>query len=351
MKILSIESSCDETCAAVVEDGRKILSNVVASQIETHALYGGVVPEIASRAHSEAIYGVCEKALSDAGLTMDGIDAVAVTNCPGLIGALLVGVNFAKSLAYTYKKPLIPVHHIKAHISAIYTVYNGENGTEKLEPPFAALVASGGHTSLIGGDSYTDFRILGVTRDDAAGECFDKVARLLGFPYPGGAKMDAAAFEGNEKAYKFSDAKVKDSPLDFSFSGLKTSAVNALHTAEQKGEEINKEDFASSFTAAVVHAITSRIKILFESDDFTSKKLVIAGGVAANSHLRTALAELCDKYGVKLYLPPKNLCGDNGVMTGAHGYYEYMAVPENERNKVFSDLALNAYATKDCDKK
>ena len=351
MKILSIESSCDETCAAVVEDGRKILSNVVASQIETHALYGGVVPEIASRAHSEAIYGVCEKALSDASLTMDDIDAVAVTNCPGLIGALLVGVNFAKSLAYAYNKPLIPVHHIKAHISAIYTVYNGEDGTKRLEPPFAALVASGGHTSLIGVDSYTDFRILGVTRDDAAGECFDKVARLLGFPYPGGAKMDAAAYDGNKKAYKFSDAHVKDCPLDFSFSGLKTSAVNALHTAEQKGEEINREDFASSFTEAVVHAITSRIKILFESGDFTSKKLVIAGGVAANSHLRAALTSLCEKHGVELYLPPKKLCGDNGVMTGAQAYYEYMAVPEEKRAEAFSNLALNAYATKDCDKK
>lgn len=351
MNILSIESSCDETCAAVVVDGRKILSNIVASQIETHALYGGVVPEIASRAHSEAIYGVCEKALSDAKLTMEDIDAIAVTNCPGLIGALLVGVNFAKSLAYTYNKPLIPVHHIKAHISAIYTVYNGEDGKEKLEPPFAALVASGGHTSLIGVDSYTDFRILGVTRDDAAGECFDKVARLLGFPYPGGAKMDAAAYKGNSKAYKFSDAHVKDAPLDFSFSGLKTSAVNALHTAEQRGEEISKEDFASSFTAAVIHAITSRIKILFESEDFTSKKLVIAGGVAANSHLRAALEVLCQKYKVALYLPPKNLCGDNGVMTGAQGYYEYMAVPKKDREKVFSDLSLNAYATKDCDKK
>lgn len=351
MKILSIESSCDETCAAVVEDGRKILSNIVASQIETHALYGGVVPEIASRAHSEAIYGVCERALADAGVTMDDIEAVAVTNCPGLIGALLVGVSFAKSLAYTYKKPLVPVHHIKAHISAIYTVYNGEDGKEKLCPPFTALVASGGHTSLIGVKSYTDFEILGVTRDDAAGECFDKVARLLGFPYPGGAKMDAAAFEGNDKAYKFADAHVKDAPLDFSFSGLKTSAVNALHTASQKGEEINRDDFAASFTSAVVHAITSRIELLFKSPDFTSKKLVIAGGVAANSHLREALTALCKRYGVSLYLPPKNLCGDNGVMVGAQGYYEYTAVPESDRASVFSDLALNAYATKDCDRK
>lgn len=350
MKILSIESSCDETCAAVVEDGRKTLSNIVASQIETHALYGGVVPEIASRAHSEAIYGVCQQALQQADLTMDDIDAIAVTNCPGLIGALLVGVNFAKSLAYTYRKPLIPVHHIKAHIAAIYTVYNGENGTEKLEPPFAALVASGGHTSLIAVDSYTNFRILGSTRDDAAGECFDKVARLLGFQYPGGAKMDAAANNGNPNAFTFSDAHVKDSPLDFSFSGLKTSAVNILHTVAQKGETINTDDFAASFTKAVVKAITSRIKILFSSEDFKSKKLVIAGGVAANSHLRYALETMCNENGVSLYLPPKNLCGDNGVMTGAQGYYEFISVQSVFEQNMFYNLALNAYATKDCDK-
>ena len=350
MKILSIESSCDETCAAVVEDGRRVLSSVVASQIETHALYGGVVPEIASRAHSEAIWGVCEKALSDAKLTMEQIDAIAVTNCPGLIGALLVGVNFAKSLAFAYNKPLIPVHHIKSHISAIYTVYNGENGTEKLEPPFAALVASGGHTSLIGVNSYTDFEILGVTRDDAAGECFDKVARLLGFPYPGGAKMDSAAYEGNCNAYKFADAKVKDAPLDFSFSGLKTSAVNALHTASQKGEEINTFDFAASFTKAVVHAICQRIELLVsDKNKFTCKKLVMAGGVAANSHLRAELEKVCKKHSVKLYLPPKSLCGDNGVMVGTQGYYEYINCPESERSR-FCNLALNAYATKDCDK-
>ncbi len=351
MKILSIESSCDETCAAVVNDGRHVLSSIVASQIETHALYGGVVPEIASRAHSEAIWNVCERALSDAELTMNDIDAIAVTNCPGLIGALLVGVNFAKSLAFAHNKPLIPVHHIKAHISAIYTVYNGENGTEKLEPPFAALVASGGHTSLIGVNSYTDFEILGSTRDDAAGECFDKVARLLGFPYPGGAKMDAAAYKGDENAYKFADAHVKDAPLDFSFSGLKTSAVNALHTAEQKGEKINTEDFASSFTKAVVHAICSRIELLIsDKNKFKSGKLVIAGGVAANSHLRAALEGLCQKHSVKLYLPPKALCGDNGVMVGAQGYYEYISRTDEEREREFFDLSLNAYATKECDK-
>ncbi len=351
MKILSIESSCDETCAAVVEDGRYILSNIVASQIETHALYGGVVPEIASRAHSEAISSVCEQALTEAKVTMKDIDAVAVTNCPGLIGALLVGVNFAKSLAFAYNKPLIPVHHIKAHIAALYTVYNGENDSEKLEPPFVALVASGGHTSLINVKTYVDFEILGTTRDDAAGECFDKIARLLGFPYPGGAKMDKAAYDGDSERYKFSDAHVKDAPLDFSFSGLKTSAVNALHTAQQKGEEINITDFSASFTKAVVHAIISRIELLFKDrEKFSSKKLAIAGGVAANSHLRTALTSLCQKYDVTLYLPPKHLCGDNGVMTGAQGYYEYINTPV-ENHGIFFDTSLNAYATKDCDKR
>lgn len=344
MKILSIESSCDETCAAVVEDGRRILSNVVASQIDTHALYGGVVPEIASRAHSEAIWGVTEKALSEAGVGMEDIDAVAVTNCPGLIGALLVGVSFAKSLAYAHRLPLIPVHHIRAHIAVTYTFYNGEDGRELLEPPFSALVVSGGHTSLINVNSYTDFEIVGCTGDDAAGECFDKVARLMGFPYPGGAKMDSAADGGNPNAYKFPNAKIKDRPYDFSFSGLKTSAVNTLHNAEQKGESIHKADFAASFTNAVVTAITSRLELLFnDREKFKSRKLVLAGGVAANSHLRRTLEYLCAQNHVKLYLPPKNLCGDNGAMTGAQAYYEYLS------HGGYEGLNLNAYATMEAD--
>lgn len=342
MKILAIESSCDETCAAVVCDGRRVLSNIVASQVETHALYGGVVPEIASRAHSEAISGVTIKALEAAGCLLSDIDAVAVTNTPGLIGALLVGVNFAKSLAYGIGKPLIPVHHIKGHIAANYAHFNGENGKNFLEPPFAALVVSGGHTSLINVHSYTDLSVIGATRDDAAGESFDKVARILGLPYPGGAKMDVAAKNGNKNAYFFPEAKVKNSPYDFSFSGLKTSAVNLIHNAEQKGEKININDIAASFTSAVVNSISSRIELFFsENKSASSNKLVLAGGVAANSHLRSALQNLCDKYSVDFFVPPLNLCGDNAVMIGCQGYYEYISKKRSD----FFDLSLNAYAT------
>lgn len=348
MLILGIESSCDETCASVVEDGRKVLSNVVASQIETHALYGGVVPEIASRAHSEAIWGVTEKALADAGVTLGDIGAVAVTSCPGLIGALLVGVSFAKSLAYSSGLPLVPVHHIRSHIAAAYTVYNGEDGAELLEPPFIALVASGGHTSLIRVNGYTSFEVVGATRDDAAGECFDKVARLLGFPYPGGAKLDRAAVGGNAHAYTFPDARVRDSAYDFSFSGLKTAAVNNIHNASQKGEELNVADFAASFTEAIVHSLSTRLELLFNDEKLSApKKLVLAGGVAANGHLRDSLTEMCERNGVKLYLPPKSLCGDNGVMVAAQGYYEY--IDGVKRGADFRNLSLNACATKNVD--
>lgn len=343
MNILSIESSCDETCAAVVCDGRHVLSNIVASQIETHALYGGVVPEIASRAHSEAISGVTMRALTEAGLTLSDIDAVAVTNKPGLIGALLVGVNFAKSLAYGIQKPLIPVHHIKGHIAANYAYFNGEDGRENLEPPFTAIVVSGGHTSLIDVRSYTEVEVIGATRDDAAGESFDKVARMLGLSYPGGAKMDAAAKTGNRNAYAFPIGKLADSPYDFSFSGLKTSAVNLIHTAQQRGEALSVEDLSASFTKAVVDSITLRIERLFcDTSRQFSGKLVMAGGVAANSHLRAALDELCRKHNVKFFVPPLSLCGDNGVMIGCQGYYEYTDGLRNGAN--FHDLALNAYA-------
>jgi len=339
MNILAIESSCDETAAAVVRVGRFLLSNAVASQIEIHALYGGVVPEIASRAHTEAISPITQKALDDAGMTMKDIDAVAVTYCPGLIGALLVGMNFAKSLAYSYSLPLVPVHHIRGHIAANYTFYNG--GQNKLlEPPFTALVMSGGHTSLINVNSYTEFEILGATRDDAAGEAFDKVARLLSLPYPGGAKMDKLALEGDPDSIAFPQAHVKDCPYDFSFSGLKTSAINYIHTNEQKGCIINRANVASSFTAAVVKAITSRLEILFCDDiSFRSRKLVLAGGVSANSHIRSAVEHLCKKYGVELYVPPLELCGDNAVMIGAQGFYEYTV------GKKCAGNDLNAYAT------
>lgn len=344
MNILSIESSCDETCAAVVKDGRFILSNVVASQIETHALYGGVVPEIASRAHSEAISRVTEKALSDARLSLSEIDAVAVTNRPGLIGALLVGVNFAKSLAYGIGKPLIPVHHIKGHIAANYAFFNGTNGQDFLEPPFIAIVVSGGHTSLIEVSSYTDFRVIGATRDDAAGESFDKVARMLGLPYPGGAKMDRAATQGNPDAFSFPHSRVQDCPYDFSFSGLKTCAVNYIHNARQKGLPLGTEDMAASFTHAVVDAITSRVDLLFHDKKIScTGKLVMAGGVAANSHLRKALEELCQKNKASFYVPPLPLCGDNGVMIGCQAYYEYQSAG-NEAHRRFSDLSLNAFA-------
>ena len=342
MKILAIESSCDETCAAVVEDGRYIHSNVVASQIETHALYGGVVPEIASRAHSEAISWVAKKALEDANCDLDNIDAVAVTNKPGLIGALLVGVNFAKSLAFGAGKPLIPVHHIKGHIAANYAYFNGEDKRFFLEPPFCALVVSGGHTSLVAVRSYTDFEVIGATRDDAAGESFDKIARMIGLPYPGGAKMDAAAKDGDPDAFTFPDTRVKNCPYDFSFSGLKTSAVNIIHNASQKGENIDCADMSASFTKAVVNAITTRVEHLFRNNEiFSFDRFVLAGGVAANSHLRDGLYNLCKKYKKQFFVPPLSLCGDNAVMIGCQAYYEYCAKNKED----FYDLSLNAYAT------
>lgn len=344
MNILAIESSCDETCAAVVADGRKIKSNIVASQIATHALYGGVVPEIASRAHAEAISRVTEKALSEANLALSDIAAIAVTNEPGLIGALLVGVSFAKSLAYGASLPLIPVHHIKGHIAANYVYFNGQDGKEKLEPPFCALVVSGGHTSLVMVKSYLDFEVIGSTRDDAAGESFDKVARMLGLEYPGGAKMDAAAKDGDKFAFSFPESHVKDSPLDFSFSGLKTSATNLINNSKQKGENLSVQDVCASFTKAVVDSVLSRIRhLLSGKENFSIDKFVLAGGVAANSHLRYALEELCNEHGVKFFVPPLSLCGDNAAMIGAQAYYEFT----QNKNKDFYDLALNAYASSD----
>lgn len=333
MKILGIESSCDETAAAVVEDGRILRSSVVASQIDIHAVYGGVVPEIASRAHAEAICGVVESALLQAETTINDIDAIAVTNAPGLIGALLTGVSFAKGLAFSSGKPLIPVHHIRGHVAANYLAH------QDLEPPFVSLVVSGGHTSLMRVNGYTDYKLIGCARDDAAGEAFDKCARVLGLPYPGGAAMDKLAKLGDKNKYKFNAGNVDGAEFDFSFSGLKTSVINLVHKETQNGRVIDDEfraDIAASFTEALIRAVTSRLQLLFEREGACN--IVLAGGVAANSHLRNAVSATAEKFGAKLFLPPLKLCGDNAAMIASQGYYEYLA-------GVRGDTSLNAFAT------
>ncbi len=336
MKILAIESSCDETAAAVVEDGRRVLSSVISSQVEEHKIYGGVVPEIASRRHAEAISAVTEKALSDAGTDLDGIDAIAVTYAPGLIGALLVGVNYAKGLAYGKNKPLIPVHHLRSHIAANYITH------AELEPPFMCLVVSGGNTMLVQVNSYTDFEIIGRTRDDAAGEALDKAARAMGIPYPGGLNLDRMAKGGDDKAYKFPTPKVEGSEYDFSFSGLKTSVINTIHNAKQKNGQVNIPDLGASFMKAVSHCLCKNTeKAMLQR---SCKTLVLAGGVSANSVLRQDITELSKKHGWKLYLPELSLCGDNAVMVGSQGYYEYLS-------GVRAGLELNAYAGKSIDEK
>ena len=336
MKILAIESSCDETAAAVVENGRKVLSSVIASQVSEHIIYGGVVPEIASRRHAEAISGVVSRALSQANLTLADIDAVAVTYGPGLIGALLVGVNYAKSLAYASGLPLIPVHHLRSHIAANYLCH------EDLEPPFFCLVVSGGHSHLVKVNSYTDYEIIGKTRDDAAGEALDKAARSMGLPYPGGLNLDKIAKDGNPKAYRFPHPRVDGSPFDFSFSGLKTSVINTIHNAKQKGEEINIPDLGASFMNAVVDCLCSNTEKAAEQFGFD--KIVLAGGVSANSVLRRRMNEICKKHGWSLYMPELSLCGDNAAMVGAQGYYEYLGGNTAE-------LSLNAYAGLSIDEK
>ena len=330
MKILGIESSCDVTAAAIVEDGRKVISSVIATQVDEHALYGGVVPEIASRRHCENIVGTVDKALSDANLTLNDIDAVAVTYAPGLIGALLVGVNFAKSIALSANKPLIPVHHIRGHIAANYIEY------PELEPPFLCLVASGGHSHIVEVNSYTDFNIIGRTRDDAAGEAFDKVARVLGFSYPGGVSIDKMSKEGNPDAFKLPIPKVEGSEYDFSFSGLKTAVINLVHNEEQKGNEINKCDIAASFQKTATSMLISRL--MLAADNLGHNKIAIAGGVAANSQLREIVQNECKKRNAKLYLPPLSLCGDNAVMIASQGYYEYL-------KGNIADSSLNAVAS------
>lgn len=317
MILLAIESSCDETAAAVVKDGRTVLSSVIASQVEEHRLYGGVVPEIASRRHAEAIVSVTQQALDDANTTLDTLDGIAVTSAPGLIGALLVGVNFAKGLALAKNKPLIPVHHIKGHIAANYIAH------PDLAPPFLCLVASGGHSHLIEVLDYTHFRVVGRTRDDAAGEAFDKAARAMGFAYPGGMYIDKAAAKGDKTAYSLPRPKVAGSAYDLSFSGLKTAVINLLHNAQQKGETVHIENLAASFQAAVVEILVTRL--MAASHDLGYKTVAAAGGVLANSGLRQGLTQACKEQGLSLYLPPLDLCGDNAAMIGAQGYYECLS--------------------------
>ena len=334
MKILGIESSCDETAAAVVDDGRRALSNVIASQVEEHRLYGGVVPEIASRRHAEAISGVVRQALKDAETSLGEIGAVAVTCAPGLIGALLVGVNFAKGLSLSSGKPLIPVHHLRSHIAANYLAHPA------LEPPFLCLVASGGHSHIVRVGDYTRFTVLGRTRDDAAGECYDKAARAMGMPYPGGVALDRRAGKGNPDAFPLPHPRV-ESPdgrpcYDFSFSGLKTAVINRLHNAEQKGEELNLDDLCASFQKTAVDMLTGNTLRAAEASGL--KTVVLAGGVSANSGLRARMETECRRRGYALFAPPLPLCGDNAAMVGAQAYYEWLAGN-------VAGLDLNACAT------
>ena len=332
MNILAIESSCDETAVAVVEDGRKILSDCIASQADLHAVYGGVVPEIASRCHVEAIAPLAEKALKEAGIGKKDIDAVAVTYAPGLIGALLVGVNFAKATALELGVPLIPVHHIRGHIAANYLAY------PELEPPFLCLAISGGNSLLVKVDGYTELKILGATRDDAAGECFDKTARVLGLPYPGGRPVEQLSQGGDDTKYEFPIGHVEGNPYDMSFSGLKTAVINLVHNCEQKGEELDRPSLAASFTRAVSLSLVPRT--IQAAKEFGLEKVVVAGGVAANKRIRADFQSACEEAGLQLFIPPLKLCGDNGAMIGAQAYYEFLAGHT-------AGADLNAYATMD----
>ncbi len=330
--LLGIESSCDETAAAVAAfDGERktVLADVVASQVDIHKKYGGVVPEIASRAHTEALTRITRQALAESGIALSQLTAVAVTNTPGLIGALLTGVNFAKSLAFANALPLVPVDHIKAHIAAAYYAF------PDLKPPFLALTVSGGHTSLMKVDSFTDFVTVGCTRDDAAGEAFDKVGRVMGLPYPGGKEMDRLAAIGDPHAFPFPSAAVAGDNLDFSFSGVKTAVINTLNTMSQKGIPFPTADIAASFTNTFTRSIVKKLDMAF--DRYPLDTLVVSGGVAANSHLRRAVKELCDRKGIRLCMPPIALCGDNGAMVCSQGYYEYLAGKRG-------DTSLNAFA-------
>lgn len=349
MYILGMESSCDETSAAVVDMSpatadspavRRICSNIVASQIETHRLYGGVVPEIASRAHIEAVSRITKEALDEAGITLADVGAIAVTTHPGLIGALLVGVNFAKSLAYANSIPLVSVNHIHGHVAAAYLT------EPTLAPPYLAVVVSGGHTSLYLVEDYATFREIGATRDDAAGEAFDKVGRVIGMPYPGGAALDKLAYEGDPKAYPLPSPAVRDNTLDFSFSGLKTAALNLIHSAEQKGETVSRADLAASYTEAIVTGIVKKTDaalcalregIVKTPGGKPIRALVLAGGVAANSHLRVAMSRLAGKHSLPFIVPDSILCGDNAAMIAAAGFFQY------ELGRI-ADTSLNASA-------
>lgn len=331
MNILAVESSCDETAVAIVRDGRTVLTDCIASQVDLHRIYGGVVPEIASRKHIEAIYALADQALEKAELTRQQIDAVAVTYAPGLIGAVLVGVNFAKAAALAMNKPLIPVHHIRGHIAANYIA------CPELKPPFLCLVVSGGHTMIVDVKDYTDMSILGTTLDDAAGECFDKVARVLGMPYPGGAALDKMAVNGDAAKYHLPRARAGENPYDMSFSGLKTAALNLIHHAQQVGEELDVPSLCASFSEAVSDTLIPRVVAAVKQTGY--ENVAVAGGVAANSKIRQDLNRAMQELKIKLHLPPLSLCGDNAAMIGAQAYYEYLAGNT-------ADMMLNAYATK-----
>lgn len=317
MIILSIETSCDETAVALVRDGREVLTDQIFSQADLHAVYGGVVPEIASRSHTEVISYLADRALEKAGVARAEIGAVAVTYAPGLIGALLVGVNFAKAAALALGVPLVPVHHIRGHIAANYLAF------PELEPPFLCLAISGGNTMLVDVRGYTDMRVLGATRDDAAGECFDKTARVLGLPYPGGKPLDDLSQGGDDKKYELPVGHVEGMPYEMSFSGLKTAVINLVHTAEQRGEELDRASLAASFCRAVSESLVPRT--MAAAGELGYGKLAVAGGVAANSRIRRDFARAAERAGEKLYIPPLRLCGDNAAMIGSQGYYEFLA--------------------------
>ena len=330
MKILAFESTCDETAVAIVENGRHILTDQIFSQADLHAVYGGVVPEIASRCHVESISILTQKAVEAAGIQKSEIDAVAVSYAPGLIGAVLVGVNFAKGLAFSAGKPLIPVHHLRSHIAANYITSPG------LEPPFLCLVVSGGHSHIVTVNGYTDLTVIGKTRDDAAGECMDKSARAMGLDYPGGVNLDRVSKNGDPMSYKFPRPRVEGSKYDLSFSGLKTAVINTVHNAAQKGEEISVPDLGASCINCVPECLVSNT--IEAAEEYGYTKITLAGGVSANSVLRRKMTEICAEKGFELFMPELSLCGDNAAMVGAQAYYEYLsgniAGPE-----------LNAYAT------